>query len=118
MNSNISTTSSLNFAKEFVSFLKKFGVIGLAIGVVIGTAVKEFVDVIVKSLIDPIVKVILSFINFKPGGVIPLPNGNALLIGNLISGVINFVVLLAIVFFTVKIILSKFVSKEELEAMK
>jgi large conductance mechanosensitive channel len=111
-------TKSADFAKEFMDFLKKFGVIGLAIGVVVGGAVKEFVDVIVKSLVDPVVKMILSFINFKSGGQISLPGGSALLIGDLISGVINFVVLLAIVFFAVKVVLSRFISKEELDAMK
>jgi large conductance mechanosensitive channel len=111
-------TKSADFAKEFMDFLKKFGVIGLAIGVVVGGAVKEFVDVIVKSLVDPIVKMILSFINFKSGGQISLPGGSALMIGDFISGVINFVVLLAIVFFAVKVILSKFLTQAELDAMK
>jgi large conductance mechanosensitive channel len=115
---NNPTTASKNVIKEFMDFIMKFGVIGLAIGTVVGGAVKEFVDVIVKSLIDPLVKVVLSLINFKPGGTIALPGGNAFLIGDLISGTINFVVLLAIVYFAVKILLSKFISKEELDAMK
>jgi large conductance mechanosensitive channel len=109
---------STSMAKEFMDFLKKFGVIGLAIGVVVGGAVKEYVDMIVKSLIDPIVKVILGAINFKPGGLIPLPGGQNLMIGDLISATINFAVLMAIVFFAVKVVISRFITKEEMEAMK
>jgi large-conductance mechanosensitive channel len=118
MQNSVSTKAGSEFVQEFMGFLKKFGVIGLAIGVVVGGAVKEFVDVIVTTLIDPIVKVILGAINFKPGGKITLVGENALLIGDLISGIINFVVLIAIVFVAVKFILSKFMTKEEMDAIK
>jgi large conductance mechanosensitive channel len=116
MNDHITKTSG--FAKEFMDFLKKFGVIGLAIGVVVGGAVKDYVDVLVKTLIDPIVKLILGAINFKPGGLIPIGGGQAIMIGDFISATISFAVLMAVVFFAVKVVISRFISKEEMEAMK
>jgi large conductance mechanosensitive channel len=45
--------------KEFLEFLKKYGVIGLAIAVVIGGKVNEFVSATVSDLLMPIIGVIL-----------------------------------------------------------
>lgn len=45
--------------KEFLSFLKQYGVIGLAIAVVIGGKVNEFVSATVGDLLMPIVGVLL-----------------------------------------------------------
>jgi large conductance mechanosensitive channel len=104
---------------EFFDFLKKFGVIGLAIGVVVGGAVKTYVDEIVKTMVTPIVNYILSSLNFKPGGAIELPaviQGQVqekLLVGDLIAATINFFVLMLIVFIAVKFLISKFMGEED-----
>jgi len=45
--------------KEFLEFLKKYGVIGLAIAVVIGGRVNEFVSATVSDLLMPIVGAVL-----------------------------------------------------------
>ncbi|MBM2841393.1 MAG: large-conductance mechanosensitive channel-like protein [Bacteroidetes bacterium] len=45
--------------KEFIAFLKKYGVIGLAIAVVIGGKVNEFVSATVSDLLMPIIGIIL-----------------------------------------------------------
>jgi large conductance mechanosensitive channel len=45
--------------KEFVEFLKKYGVIGLAIAVVIGGKVNEFVSATVSDLLMPIIGLVL-----------------------------------------------------------
>ena len=45
--------------KEFLEFLKKYGVIGLAIAVVIGGKVNEFVSATVSDLLMPIIGVVL-----------------------------------------------------------
>ena len=47
---------------EFMKFLKEYGVIGLAIGVIIGTKAGELVKSIVDGLLMPIVGMVL------PGG--------------------------------------------------
>jgi large conductance mechanosensitive channel len=103
---------------EFFEFLKKFGVIGLAIGVVVGGAVKEFVDAIVKTVVDPIVKTVLSAINFKPGGAIAIGKDTAgmdisILFGDLLSATINFFVLMLLVFICVKFLISKFLHEND-----
>jgi large conductance mechanosensitive channel len=118
MNNNISATSSANMAKEFMDFLKKFGVIGLAIGSVVGGAVTKLIGSITDNVLTPVINLILSKIGNVKAGQIPNFGVTGLDIGALISGFINFAVLMFIVFFSVKFILNKFVSKEELDAMK
>lgn len=48
--------------KEFIDFLKQYGVIGLAIAVIIGGKLNAVVDALVKELLMPIVGLML------PGG--------------------------------------------------
>jgi large conductance mechanosensitive channel len=45
-------------AKEFVTFLKQYGVIGLAIAVIIGGKLNDLVGAIVKGLLMPVVGLI------------------------------------------------------------
>ena len=45
--------------KEFLEFLKKYGIIGLAIAVVIGGKVNQFVSATVADLLMPIIGVFL-----------------------------------------------------------
>ena len=111
-------TKSADFAKEFMDFLKKFGVIGLAIGVVVGGAVKTLVDEIVKNVVTPLINKIISIIIGSKSITTPDFGIPGLDIGALISAFITFAVLMFIVFTAVKMILSKFITKEELDAMK
>jgi large conductance mechanosensitive channel len=109
-----------SFVAEFFEFLKKFGVIGLAIGVVVGGAVKEYVDAIVKSIVNPIVAYILELMSFKAGGAIALPSVNGqvsqtIMIGDLISATINFLVLMFIVFIAVKFFVSRFMHENDMK---
>ena len=101
-----------------MDFLKKFGVIGLAIGVVVGGAIKDLVGSVVTNIVTPIINKLISMaIGSKD---IKVPNfGIAdLNIGALIGELISFGALMFIVFVAVKTILSRFISKEELDAMK
>lgn len=114
----INATHSVNFAKEFMDFIKKFGILGLAFGVVIGGAVKTLVDDLSKYILAPFINLILSKIGgLKPG---QLPNFGVvgLDFGAFLSSVISFIVLMFIVFFAIKVVISRFISKEELDAMK
>jgi large conductance mechanosensitive channel len=115
---NNQVANSAGMAKEFIDFLKKFGVIGLAIGVVVGGAVKTLVDGLVTMIVSPVIGKIITLIVGGKGTSVTDFGITGLDIGGFIGSIINFVVLMWIVFVAVKIILSKFLSKEELEAMK
>lgn len=45
--------------EEFLSFIKSYGVIGVAIGIVMGQAVAKVINVIVEGLVMPIIGVVL-----------------------------------------------------------
>lgn len=49
-------------AREFMAFLKNYGVIGLAIAVIIGGKLNALVDVVVKELLMPFIGLLI------PGG--------------------------------------------------
>jgi large conductance mechanosensitive channel len=101
---------TLGFKDEFMEFLKKYQVIGLAVAVVIGTAATALVTKTVADIIMPIVAVIT-------------PNGNwreailqigpiKFLIGDFVGAMIDFVIIALVVFLTVKYVMKGDVSKK------
>jgi len=93
------------FVQEFVFFLKTFGVIGLAIAFVIGQAANALVTAFVKDIIDPFIGL------FLPAGslaalTLKIPNlagtTSEFKIGDLISNIINFLVIALVVFVAYK----------------
>ena len=129
MNSNLNkgAAEAKNLMGEFFEFMKQFGVIGLAIGIIVGSAVKDYVDAIVKTIVDPLVKSILALIKFSPDGKLDLITTTvkdkvtgvessvtqSLQYGTLISETISFVVLMLIVFIAVKFFISKFMHESD-----
>lgn len=93
------------FTQEFFDFLKTFGVIGLAIAFVIGQAASALVNAFVRDIINPLIGL------FLPAGslaalTVTVPNfaGTTTVFryGDLISNIINFVVIALVVFFAYK----------------
>lgn len=106
---------------EFMDFIKKYGVLGLAIGTIVGGAVKALVDSIVTNLLSPILGLIPNMKGLEGLNVARNTAGNFILNGNVSEGaqivfnygpffsdVINFVALMAIVFYAIKFMMSKF----------
>ena len=85
---------------EFILFLNKYGVIGLAIGFIIGGAAGRLVSAIVNDILMPI----MTF--FIPGGaweeavlvIGPIQLG----IGHFVSAVIDFLIIAFVVFVLMK----------------
>ncbi|MEI6728591.1 MAG: MscL family protein [bacterium] len=100
------------FIKEFFEFIRKFGVIGLALGVVIGGAVKTLVDSLVLNIVNPILakiigKTDLSYLQWE-----------GIKFGSFLNDIINFVVLLAIVYFTIRFLIGNLLSEDEKTGLK
>ncbi len=92
---------------EFKAFLKEYGVIGLALGVIIGSKAGELVTAIVDGLLMPVV-----------GLLLPSGDWEKLVIGQfkvgiVLAALIKFIVVAYFVFFVAKKIL-----KEEKVAKK
>ncbi len=88
---------------EFLEFVRKQGVIGLAIGIILGTAVTKLVASLVKDLVNPIVGIFLSRIDDLSSLIWIIPRTSAELgIGAFISSLIDFAIIAAVVYFGVK----------------
>lgn len=94
--------------KEFMDFLKKYGVIGLAIAVVIGGKVNTFVTATVSDIIMPIIGIFIPQGSWQTWELVIGPL--RLAIGHWIGAAIDFTVVAFIVFS-----FSKFILKEAAE---
>ena len=81
---------------EFKAFLKEYGVIGLALGVIIGSKAGELVTAIVDGLLMPIVGMML------PGGDWQKLMVGPFAIGIVLAALIKFIVVAYFVFFVAK----------------
>jgi len=99
--------------KGFINFIREQGVIGLAVGFILGGAVSKVVSAIVTDLVNPIVSIFLgSTVGLKDEY---LKIGTTkILWGDLVSVVIDFLIIALIVYFGVKILkLDKIDKKKE-----
>lgn len=92
--------------KDFLAFLQKYGVIGLAIAVVIGGKVNAFVTATVTDLIMPIVGIFIPQGDWQMWVLTLGPL--KLAIGHWLGATIDFIIVAYIVF-----ALTKFIFKEE-----
>ena len=100
----------MKFMKEFKEFALKGNVLDMAVGVIIGGAFGKIVTSLVNDIIMPLVGILLkdSFSSLK----ISLRGDNAILIGNFIQNVVDFVIVALCIFMFIKLI-NKFKKKEE-----
>lgn len=87
----------MGFMKEFKDFAMKGNVMDLAIGVIIGQAFGKIVDSLVKSVITPVIAMFTGgtdkFAHLTLGPI---------LIGDLITAVLDFVIIAFVLFLIVK----------------
>lgn len=95
------------FIQQFFEFLKTFGIIGLAIAFVIGLASSKLVTSFVEDIINPLVGLVL------PSGSLETLSVNVTSVsgvisefkyGNLISNIIDFLIIALVVFVAYKIL--------------
>lgn len=87
---------------EFMKFLKEYGVVGLAIGVIIGSKAGELVKAIVDGLLMPVIGLVLPSGDWKELVVGPFQ------IGMVLAALINFTIVAFIIFMIAK----KFMKEE------
>ena len=105
---------SKGFIKEFGEFIKKGNVVDMAVGVVIGSAFGAIVTSLVNDIIMPVISLITGGLDFSNWFVTLDGNSYATLeeattagvatlnYGNLISVVINFIIVAFCIFLVVK----------------
>ena len=115
---------SKGFVKEFGEFIKKGNVVDMAVGVVIGSAFGAIVTSLVNDIIMPVISLLTGGIDFSNWFLALDGNKYATLeeattagaatlnYGNLISVVINFIIVAFCIFLVVKA-MNKMKRKEE-----
>jgi large conductance mechanosensitive channel len=98
------------FNEEFMDFLQKYQVIGLAVAFVIGTAATKLVNSTVTDIIMPIVAVITPSGDWQSAvlGIGPLK----FMIGDYVGAIIDFVIIALVIFLAVKYVMKGDVSKK------
>ncbi|WP_232385590.1 large conductance mechanosensitive channel protein MscL [Methanoregula boonei] len=98
------------FEEEFVEFLKKNQVIGLAVAFIIGTAATALVTSLVKDIVMPVIGVILPGENWQTA-ILPIGPIN-FMAGDFVGAMINFIIIALVVFTLVKYIMKADMSKK------
>ncbi len=98
------------FSEEFMDFLKKYQVIGLAVAFVIGSAASTLVTALVKDIIMPFVGVLIpggdwqsTVLQIGPVKFMP---------GDFAGALINFIIIALVIFLLVKYIMKGDVSNK------
>jgi large conductance mechanosensitive channel len=93
-------TAQKGFIDEFMGFLMKYQVIGLAIAVIIGGAAGKLVTAMVTDIIMPVIAVLIPGGDWKTTiinvGPIKFP------VGDFIGALIDFIIIALVIFLIVK----------------
>lgn len=98
--------SSDKFAGGFISFLKEYGIIGLAIAVIIGTAVGKLVSALVADIIMPLVTFFIPGGNWREAVINLGPI--VLKVGDFIGAMLDFIIIALVIY-----LMAKWILKEE-----
>ncbi len=87
--------------KGFINFIREQGVVGLAVGFILGGAVSKLVSAIVTDIINPIIGALLGSIDGLKSASISIGSAK-ILYGDLLSVLIDFIIIASVVYFGVK----------------
>jgi len=97
------TPSPKGFIDEFMTFLKNYQVIGLAVAFIIGAAATKMVTAMVTDIIMPIIAVIIPGGDWRTAVVNVGPI--KFLLGDFVGAIIDFAIIALVVFLIVKFIM-------------
>ncbi len=87
--------------KGFLNFIREQGAIGLAVGFILGGAVSDLVKSIIDNIVNPVLGIVLNNVKGLENATFDFL-GATVKYGALISSLINFCVIAAVVYFGVK----------------
>ncbi len=90
------------FFAEFRTFIARGNVLDLAVGVIIGGAFNSITTSLVNDIINPILGILTGGHESLSALAFQLPGGGALMLGNFINAVLNFLIMSFAVFCMVK----------------
>jgi len=89
--------------KGFVDFIRKQGVIGLAIGFILGGAVSKVVSSLVTDIINPIIGILLGSVSGLKEEAVQI-GSIKILWGSFVSTFVDFLVIALVVYYGVKLL--------------
>ena len=95
-------STSSGFFAEFKTFIARGNVLDLAVGVIIGGAFSSITTSLVNDIINPILGILTGGHESLSALAFQLPGGGALMLGNFINAVLNFLIVSFAVFCMVK----------------
>ena len=101
----------MSIIKEFKEFAFKGNVLDMAVGVIVGGAFGKIVTSLVNDVIMPLFSLLLNNIKFTDLKIM-LKGESAVMIGNFIQSLVDFVIIAISIFVFVKLI-NSFKKKEE-----
>jgi len=87
--------------KGFLDFIREQGAVGLAVGFILGGAVSDLVKSIIDNIINPLLGIFLNNVKGLEMATFDLL-GASIKYGALLSTIINFCIIAAVVYFGVK----------------
>jgi large conductance mechanosensitive channel len=87
--------------KGFLDFIREQGAVGLAVGFILGGAVSDLVKSIIDNIVNPLLGIVLNNVKGLEAATFEIL-GATIKYGALISTLINFCVIAAVVYFGVK----------------
>ena len=91
--------------KEFVAFLKQYGVIGLAIAVIIGGKLGDLIKAVVDGLLMPFIGMLTPSGDWRQASW--TINNAKFMYGPVIGSVMDFIIVAAVVFVVAKTVLKE-----------
>ena len=98
-----------NFVNEFKAFISRGNVVDMAVGVIVGSAFTAIVNSLVKDVVTPFIGFLTGGVDFTQMKYVITPAVGetpevAILYGNFIQAIINFLIIAFVVFCMVKMI--------------
>ena len=87
--------------KGFIEFIRKQGVVGLAIGFILGGSISKVVSALVSDLVNPLLGIVLGSAQNLAEVKVSV-GGAEILWGHLVAAVIDFAIIALVVYFGVK----------------
>jgi len=112
LSSNKPSRFSVGFLSDFVEFIKKYGVIGLALGVIVGNSINALVKSLVDNLINPLLAKLVDAQSLASWTVWDIR------VGQFTSDFINFILLMFVVYVSVRFLIQRFLTDDELQKLK
>ncbi|MBE6878228.1 MAG: large-conductance mechanosensitive channel protein MscL [Ruminococcaceae bacterium] len=97
------------FIDEFKAFISRGNVVDMAVGVIVGSAFTAIVNSLVKDIVTPFIGVLTGGVDFTQMKYVITPAAGetpevAILYGNFIQAIVNFLIIAFVVFCMVKMI--------------